>query len=214
MAEGFNIPIAKFRILPNAVDPIVQTNTERREPFTVLTVSRMGAFDREKNIDQMIRAIAKLRTTLPDVKFVVIGDGVLRPEFEDLAKKLGVSDIVDFRGWVSAKELRVAYEQASVFAMPSSKEGFGIVYLEAWQHGIPVICSKHGASSEIVVDGGDGFIVDPEDCSMIADRLHTLLSRPELARLMGERGRDKVVAKYLDSTFQENLSVLLDKAAG
>jgi phosphatidylinositol alpha-1,6-mannosyltransferase len=47
--------------------------------------------------------------------------------------------------------------------LPSSKEGFGIVYLEAWQHGLPVICSSKGAPKEIVADGVDGFVVDPED---------------------------------------------------
>lgn len=214
MSEDFGLAKGKFRLLPNAVDPIAfQPDRRQSEPATILTVNRMGALDRGKNADQMIRAVAELRKTVPNLKYIMIGEGVLRPELEALAKNLGVSDIMDFRGWVSADELKVAYAQASVFAMPSSKEGFGIVYLEAWQRGLPVICSKHGASSEVVSDGMDGFVVDPANVSMICDRLHILLTQPELARAMGDRGRRKVEAKYLDTMFRANLNALFDELA-
>jgi glycosyltransferase involved in cell wall biosynthesis len=213
MSKDFGLAEGKFRILPNAVDPIsLRPDHEfRREPATILTVNRMSAHDRGKNADQMIRAVAQIRKIVPDVKYVMIGDGVLRPELEALAANLGVSDIVDFRGCVSMEELYAAYAQASVFAMPSSKEGFGIVYLEAWQHGLPVICGKYGASSEIVSDGLDGFVVDPANIPMICDRLHILLTQPVLARAMGERGRRKVEARYLDPMFHANLNSLVDE---
>jgi glycosyltransferase involved in cell wall biosynthesis len=97
--------------------------------------------------------------------------------------------------------------------MPSSKEGFGIVYLEAWQFGLPVICSDQGASSEVVSDGLDGFVVDPANVSMICDRLQILLTQPALAKAMGERGRRKVDARFLDPMFQTNLNALIDELA-
>lgn len=62
--------------------------------------------------------------------------------------------------------------------MPSNKEGFGIVYLEAWQHGLPVICSSVGAPSEIISDGVDGYVIDPTNVPALADRLHDLLTQP------------------------------------
>jgi phosphatidyl-myo-inositol dimannoside synthase len=73
-----------------------------------------------------------------------------------------------------------------------------------------VICSSEGASKEIVTDTVDGFVVDPADISMLADRLDLLLSRPEQARAMGERGRQKVETKYLDPAFRSNLDRLID----
>jgi glycosyltransferase involved in cell wall biosynthesis len=161
----------------------------------------------------MIRAVARLRKSIADLRYLIIGDGALRPELEALSAELGVADIVKFCGWVGQAELSAAYERATVFAMPSSKEGFGIVYLEAWQRGLPVICSKAGASSEVVTDGVDGFVVDPADISMICDRLQTLLSRPELCQAMSVHGRRKVEAKYLHSAFEANLNAILDDLA-
>lgn len=212
MAEDFELPFEKFALLPNAVDPLAdEPGRRKREPATILTVNRIDYPDRGKNADQMIRAVAQLRQSVPGLKYVIIGDGGLKSELEALAREMGVADIVEFRGWVGAAELRAAYGEATVFAMPSSKEGFGIVYLEAWQRGVPVICSKDGASSEIVSDGIDGFVVDPADIAMIAERLRDLLLRPELAKAMGENGRRKVEERYLDATFRGNLNALVDE---
>jgi phosphatidylinositol alpha-1,6-mannosyltransferase len=159
----------------------------------------------------MISAIADLKERLPGVKYEIVGDGGLRPELEALSNRLGLSDIVTFHGRLGDRELHEAYARASVFAMPSNKEGFGIVYLEAWQHGLPVICSSVGASSEIVSDGVDGYVVDPTNVSALADRLHQLLTEPELAKAMGERGRQKVERKYLNANFRLHLDAILEE---
>jgi glycosyltransferase involved in cell wall biosynthesis len=212
MAREFDVPRAKFRLLPNAVDQVkVSLRPNEREPATILTVNRLAIADREKNVDQMIRAVAKLKERLPALRYEIVGDGALRPELDALANDLGVGDAVKFLGKVDDAELRAAYARATVFAMPSSKEGFGIVYLEAWQRGLPVICSTQGASKEVVADGIDGFVVDPTDVSMIADRLYVLLSQPELASAMGERGRQKVDEKYLNPAFRSNLDNIIDE---
>ncbi len=215
MAREFDVPPTKFRLLPNAVDPVnLPPRAAKQASATILTVSRLSLGDRDKNVDQMIRAIAKLKSALPGLTYEIIGDGALRRELEALAKDLGVDDIVRFFGHVSEAELQAAYARAAVFAMPSSKEGFGIVFLEAWQRELPVICSRQGASKEIVTDGIDGFVVDPADISMIADRLALLLSRPDLAKSMGESGRRKVDQKYSNPAFRLNLDNIIDELQG
>ncbi|VTZ49082.1 Glycosyltransferase involved in cell wall bisynthesis [Methylocella tundrae] len=212
MSRVFKIPAGKFRLLPNAVDLLPEPPGPRKlEGATILCVSRLSARDRKKNVDQVIRAIAKLKDLIPSLRFEIVGDGKLRAELETLAKDLGVFDKVTFLGQVEDEELNAAYARATVFAMPSSKEGFGIVYLEAWLRGLPVICSSEGASSEVVSDGVDGFVVDPDDVSMIADRLHRLLTQPELAKAMGENGLQKVRRNYLDANFRANLNAILDE---
>jgi phosphatidylinositol alpha-1,6-mannosyltransferase len=214
MAREFDIPRTKFGILPNAVDQLtVLPGLNGRERATILTVTRLSLGDRDKNVGQMIRAVAKLKRMLPEektVKYEIVGDGALRPELEALAKDLGVGDIVRFLGCVDDAELHASYARATVFAMPSSKEGFGIVYLEAWQHKLPVICSSQGASSEIVSDSVDGFVVDPADIALLANRLHLLLTQPNLAKSMGESGCRKVAASYLNPAFYSNLDRLVD----
>lgn len=212
MSRVLGVPSNKFCLLPNAVDPIAdRQDPSQREHATILCVSRISSRDRKKNVDLVIRAVAKLKDQVPGLKFEIIGDGRLRSELETLAKELGVSDQVVFLGHVDDQELDAAYARATVFAMPSSKEGFGIVYLEAWLRGLPVICSSEGASSEVVADGVDGFVVDPTDASMISDRLYRLLTQADLARAMGEKGRQKVTQSYLDTNFRRNLNLILDE---
>ncbi|WP_247415900.1 glycosyltransferase family 4 protein [Bradyrhizobium sp. 159] len=211
MSREFHVDAAKFRILPNAVDLIERsTSIPRTDSHIVLTVSRLGSGDRPKNIDQMLKAIAILKQRLPNVRYEIVGDGSLRSELEGLARELDISNNVAFLGRVSEADLSQAYGRASVFAMPSSKEGFGIVYLEAWLRSLPVICSSFGASKEVVSDGSDGFVVDhrrPED---IASRLYALLVDTELARRLGENGRKKVELQYLNNSFQDNLDAIID----
>lgn len=212
MAREFAVPPEKFVMLPNAVDKLSPVpGAPPRERATILTVTRLGSGDREKNVGQVVRAVAKLNRSLPGLRYEVAGDGPLRPELETLARDLGAADAVTFLGRLTDAELDAAYGRAAVFAMPSSKEGFGIVYLEAWQHGLPVICSAVGAPSEIVADGVDGFAVDPADVALLAKKLRLLLSRPELARQMGERGRQKVEAQYLNAAFRANLDKIVDE---
>nr|WP_160118879.1 glycosyltransferase family 4 protein [Bradyrhizobium vignae] len=210
MAKEFGVEPNKFRLLPNAVDPIRRLSAagNRAQP-TILTVSRLGQRDRLKNVHQMIRAVAELRNAFPTIRYEIVGDGPMRKELEALAGALGVSDIVHFLGRLTDQELDEAYSRATVFALPSSKEGFGIVYLEAWQRALPVICSSAGASKEIVSDGIDGFVVNPGNVSEITNRLHQLLSRPELAASMGESGRQKVDANYMNDTFRSNLDKIV-----
>ncbi|HET6374740.1 MAG TPA: glycosyltransferase family 4 protein, partial [Methylocella sp.] len=210
MTREFGVSPGKIRLLPNAVDPLqTPPDPSGRAKAAVLTVTRLGAGDREKNVDSVIRAIARLKSEFPGLRYYIVGDGVLRPELQSLAAELGVADIVKFLGRLTDSELDAAYARASVFAMPSSKEGFGIVYLEAWQRGLPVICSTEGAAPEVVTDGADGFAVNPSDIAMLASRLRFLISEPEAAKAMGERGRQKVEAHYLDPAFRSNLDAIL-----
>ncbi|MGO9673432.1 MAG: glycosyltransferase family 4 protein [Methylocella sp.] len=213
MSREFNVAPDKFRFLPNAVDELAPAPVvSAPQSPTILTVARLGASEREKNVHEMIAAVAILKERLPAVRYEIIGGGALRPELEALAKKLGVADQVAFLGSVGDAELRNAYARAAVFAMPSNKEGFGIVYLEAWQFGRPVICSSLGAANEVVADGVDGFVVDPSDVKSLADRLHDLLTQPDMAKAMGERGRLKVERKYLNANFRRHLDKILDES--
>jgi glycosyltransferase involved in cell wall biosynthesis len=209
MAKGFGLPLDRFQLLPNAVDPIpTSATTDRKKAPVVLTVSRLT--DRGKNVDKVIRAVAALKSEIPQICYEVVGDGALRPELQSLAAALGAANNVRFLGWASDAERDAAYMRAQVFALPSVQEGFGIVYLEAWQRGLPVICSNEGAPQEIVADGEDGCVVDAEDTSQLAARLRRLLTDPALAARMGERGRKKVSDNYLDCHFGRNVDRLID----
>ncbi len=211
MAREFNQPLGKFRLLPNAADRIEPPLDRRPEGQRILAVCRLDAHDGGKNIDKLIRAMVHVSKQEPSALLEIAGDGILRPQLEQLAARSGVAPCVRFLGRVADGQLHEAYARASVFALPSIKEGFGIVYLEAWQFGLPVICSKFGAPSEIVSDGEDGFAVDPDDVDELAAKILKLLKDPDLAKRLGENGRKKAEDKYSDRQYGENFKALMSE---
>lgn len=166
---------------------------DREGPPTILTVARLT--DAHKGFDVMLRALASVRTRLPDARWVLVGDGPLRGELEQLARALAVADGVELRGQVGDDEVDAWFRRAHVFAMPSrvpldgGGEGFGLVYLEAGARGLPCVAGKAGAVAEAVIDGTTGLLVDARDHVAVADALVRLLSEPELAARLGDAGR-------------------------
>lgn len=208
MARAFAVPMDKFALFPNAVD--VTDEPARDMPGAqVLAVSRLAATEREKHVDALIRALPQVLDAIPAARLTIIGDGALRGELEALAQALGVAGHVDFAGFVTEEELAQAYAGAALFALPSSKEGFGIVYLEAWLRGLPVIASRYGAGGEVVADGVDGFAVDPADIDAMARAMIDLLRDREKARRFAAAGRAKVEQLYSAQAFQRNLEALV-----
>jgi phosphatidyl-myo-inositol dimannoside synthase len=213
MSREFRVSPQKFTIFPNAVDgPIVAPAEAGGDPV-LLCVTRMAPHDHGKNVDKVLRAFAPLSQNLPNARLEIVGDGVLRPELEALAQTLGITSRVTFHGRVSDEELDACYRRARAFVLPSSKEGFGIVYLEAWKYGLPVICSSQGASSEVVTHGSDGFVVDPQDVDALEKAMHTLLSDTEASTAMGQRGVEKLRSGYLNAHFKANLKAILEELA-
>lgn len=154
------------KILPNTVDerfspgPKSEALLDRyqlRGKKVLLTVSRLAASERYKGHDRVIRAVAELRHAHPDLVYVVAGDGDDRPRLEQLALDFGVADQVRFIGYVPDSELPDLYRAADVFVMPSTGEGFGIVFLQALASGIPAIGGDSDGSRDPLRDGADGY---------------------------------------------------------
>jgi len=99
-------------------------------------------------------------------------------------------------GFISEEDKRGLFAAGTVFAMPSRTDSFGIVYLEAWLNEKPVIGALAGGVPDIVDDGINGYLVGFGDVGALADRLARLLASPALANELGQRGRDKVLARY------------------
>lgn len=214
MAKGFSLPPGRFSLFPNAINLPSARPDCARSGANILVVSRLGANEAEKHVDKVIRALPLVRKAVPDAMVTIVGDGPLRAGLEALAGQLDVAEHVRFAGFVSDAELDEAYSQASVFALPSSKEGFGIVYLEAWARGLPVVASRFGAAPEVVGDGIDGFTVDPEDIAALADRLARLLADKALSVRFAAAGWEKLEQAYSDEAFAERLGKLCMQGEG
>jgi phosphatidylinositol alpha-1,6-mannosyltransferase len=161
---------------------------------TILTVARLE--DRYKGHDVVMRAMPEIVAAVPTAQWVIIGDGPLRAELERDARRLGVADRVHFLGRASDSERDAAFATAHVFAMPSrlpeaglAGEGFGIVFLEANAHGVPVVAGDVGGALDSVEEGKGGRLVDPTDSVAVARAITGLLMDPKEASALGEAGR-------------------------
>jgi phosphatidylinositol alpha-1,6-mannosyltransferase len=178
---------------PPPVSAVQPPDPRPRERPRFVTISRLD--DRYKGHDVLIHALALVRARVPDVEWVVIGDGPLRKGLEALARSAGVADSVRFLGAVSDERRDRWLRRADLLAMPSrlpggglAGEGFGIVYLEAAAHGKPVVAGNVAGALDAVADGESGLLVDPTDSRAVAGAIATLLLDRELAQRLGRAG--------------------------
>lgn len=147
----------------------------RPEQPLILTLSRLCRSDGYKHLDALIRALPGLLPSWPDLLLMVAGDGDDRQRLQALAEQLGLAQQVIFTGQLPEEELADHYRLATVFALPSSGEGFGIVFLEALGCGRPVLAGNRDGSIDPLHNGRFGLLVDP--FLPLAPGLHALLAR-------------------------------------
>ncbi len=157
-----------------------------------------GRLHDQKGIRQVYAMLARLRGEIPDLRLLVMGrEEVYRGGFEAAARAAGVQDLVVPTGWLDGRELSSAYAALDVLLSPSiCFETFGLVNLEAMELSKPVVATEFGGVPEVVKDGETGFVVNPFDTATFADRVARLLRDPELARRMGQAGRERLERLY------------------
>jgi len=197
--------------LPDDMPASIVTPAARMRP-TVLIVGRLSSGERYKGHEQLLRAWPFVTARFPDAKLVVVGEGNDRQRLEDVARGLPCADSVEFTGFLARGELYRRYAEATLFALPSRGEGFGLVYLEAMRAGLPCIGSIHDAASEVIVHGETGVLLDPDDLEQLANTIVSLLANTDRARAMGEAGRRRVAAQFSSSAFQTRMTGLLRQA--
>ena len=177
----------------------------------LVTIARLVE---RKGIDSVLEALSSVRRAVPDVAYVVVGDGPERARLEALARAAGVDGAVQFVGPVPDEELPLWYSLGDVFVMPSRSEapdveGFGIVYLEAGACERPVVALSAGGVPDAVADGISGLLVTPGDGATLAAKLSELLLDPARAAELGRRGRERVLAELnWDSVTERTLAAL------
>ncbi len=143
----------------------------------VLTVARLDSREGYKGYDKVLRALPAVSRVVGRVRYLVVGTGTDAAQLVRLAADLGIADRLTMCGFVPDGELAAHYRMADAFAMPSSAEGFGIVFLEAMACGVPVLAGNRDGSVDALADGELGRLVDPDDVAEIAAGLIDLLAR-------------------------------------
>jgi glycosyltransferase involved in cell wall biosynthesis len=150
-------------------------------------VGLVGRLVPEKGVDVFLRAAALVSAVVPQARFLVVGDGPLRPDLEHRAAVLGLAGAVTFTGYRSDAPRLLA--GLDVLAVPSRSDGSPLVVCEAMAAGVPVVASRVGGLPDLVEDGGSGLLVRPGEAEDLARALVSLLLDPEAARRLGARGR-------------------------
>ena len=182
--------------LPSAFAGIDHRKAVDRQKVIVLTVGRLHPRKGQIHILQALRLLPPDEQAL--VEFWIVGESRHNSYEREVRRLAGKSDFpVKLWGQLDEDGLRWAYERADIFAMTSinyknSLEGFGLVYLEASAHGLPVVAHRVGGVSDAVVDKRTGLLVEPGDLKALADAFSTLICDHRLRRQLGETGRQWV----------------------
>lgn len=144
----------------------------------------------QKGHSTLLKAMSQILPEFPPTKLVIIGDGTLRQSLEEYSKKLGINKQTHFLGYhQNAAEMMHDFD---IFVHPSRWEGFGLVFLEAMAAKLPIIATNVSAIPEIVEDKTTGLLVPKDDEKALVKAISKLLSNPDLAKNMGEKGKKRL----------------------
>ena len=142
----------------------------------------VGRVDPEKSIDVLISAFLEVVKKIPNAEFLIVGDGIVKPDLEDQVKDLGLSSSVRFLGRIMPPELQEIYRTGDVFATASETETQGIVLIEAAATGLPLIAVDAGAVSELCLNKKNGILCKPGNVKAITSAMIKLLSDKTLRK--------------------------------
>lgn len=217
--EMQGVPIDRIRRLPWPLDPAwlslaehpagLELPLEFPQGRVILTVGRWAASERYKGVDDLIHAVAQLRQAMPGLHLVAVGEGDDLRRLQALAAELDLNDAVHFFWGLSRKELAACYARSDIFALPSTGEGFGLVFLEAMAFAKPVVAAKAGGATDTVENEVNGLLVPPHDPGQLAQALARLFLDDTLRAELGRRGLDKIHSQYSFRAFRSALDVIV-----
>lgn len=188
----YGIPNNKIHVVYNGVDLKLIDSVECNgiDKNSIIFVGRLIP---HKHVDELIKAVKLLVNEIPDVKLKIIGDGVVSKNLKNLVKKLSIEDKVKFFGKIDDySDVIKEIKKSEVLVLPSTREGFGMVLVEANACYKPVIAYKSGGVTEVIDDGINGFLVNKQNISELCEKLKFLLKNKKIAKGMGKNGRKKV----------------------
>jgi len=156
----------------------------------------------DKGAFHLLNAVQRLRQKMEDL--VLVSIGLPTRMWRKKKRMLDESNLLDL-GYLNEEEKRDAFAACDIFVLPSRYDSFGIVYLEAWRCGKPVIGAKVGAIPEVIEEDRDGLLVEFGDVEQLTSKMFYLLNHPDLCKEMGENGRRKVVERF---TWEKNIEIV------
>jgi glycosyltransferase involved in cell wall biosynthesis len=206
--RSWGVPENKIEVIYNGIElhPVAaEADLVFPTPTNLATIARLVSW---KRIEGIIDAVSQL----DDVGLIVTGDGPLRHDLEEHALRCGVAGRVFFAGTRNSSEIPSILAACDVFVLNSTYEGLPHVVLEAMAAGLPVVATAVGGTPEVVQNGTNGLLVDPNDPDELLNALSRLVADPALRRKLAQRGTDTVKGFTNQRMFEETESVLSQDA--
>lgn len=182
-------------VIPNTFDPqftretAAKQNSSRSPGPRILVVSRLDSGDPYKGVDLMIEAMPLILRRFPAAQLRIVGGGNDRTRLQEFTRGLRLAESVHFTNIIDDGALRKEYADCDIFALPSRKEGFGLVYLEAMTYGKPCLAARAGGAPE-VVNADVGALVEYGNVEQIAIAVADLVNHPRATEAILQRAED------------------------
>lgn len=173
----------------------------------LMTLGRLVSYERCKGFDEILDVLPDLAEKIPEIAYLIVGDGNDRPRLEEKACILGIRERVVFAGYIDESEKTDHYRLSDLYVMPSRGEGFGFVFLEALASGVPCVGSKLDGSREALRNGLLGLLVDPTDADGIKAAILTSLEG-------SSRNVPEELGYFSFANFVERLRIIVSEIKG
>ncbi len=165
-------------------------NLEQKKPL----IGTVGRLSKEKGISRFIAAMPFILEKVPQARFIIVGGGKEEKSLRSQAAKLNLESKIIFTGW--ANDITKFLKEIDIFVLPSVREGFGFVILEAFMLFKPVVASDIEGVKDIIDDDENGLLADASSPRLFADKILYLCDNPQKAISLGEKGHTKVTAEF------------------
>ncbi len=193
--ENWGVPLDKFQVIYNGINLAAVREEKPRADSRIILLS-VGFLRPDKGHAVVLQSLAEVIRQFPQVLYRIVGEGSEQQKLQGMVRELGLENHVEFLGSLPHPEAMQQISECDVFVLPSWREAFGVVYLEAMAHGKPIIGTEGEGIAEILQAEPVGIAVPPRDPHSLTQAILTLAGSPDLRRGMGKRGRELAWDKF------------------
>lgn len=207
MIKHYNVKKSRICVIYAGVDLEFIDSVEVSEKYenTIIFVGRLVP---HKHVDHLLKIVKSLNEVIPSIKLIVVGNGAEKENLIKLTKELQIENNVQFLHDLDYRELIGEVKKSTLLALPSTREGFGMVLAEANACKIPVVAYASGGVVEVVEDGVNGYLVKPFDLENLEVAIASLLKNSSKRNNLGENGRKLVEESFIwDKIVKDILNV-------
>lgn len=208
-AYAFYNPNCRIDVIPLGIKKPILKKMLRRDfdlDPNITVFCTIGRLVKRKNIDDALTVLSHFKHRC-QFKFLIIGEGPERPHLENLIDRLNLREMVCLLGNISDEKKFQILDISDCYISTALHEGFGLVFLEAMECGLPIICYNKGGQNDFLVNGKTGYVVELRDKNTFAECVENLINNFELKEAMSAYNRNLVKNYYINTCADKYLSL-------